>query len=315
MHDNLCRTAPDPEFCKKVLPNVNSTDIFFYGRYVVEESATKSKRFLTVVDEFKKKSSKSSAPALDDCHELAELNDDFVTTSYSKLKGTSKILPRKDSEDVEAHLSAMMTNQQACLDSMDEMDTPQDVKSGVFAEIETDRKLFGVSLSIFQQGWAPPKKNEPRWKPPPNLHRFALNHGEMSLKMSKHWHQAFHQFSGRRHCLEAEEGTVKIAEIVAVKKDGTGNFTTITEAIEAAPKNSDGKNGYFMIYVGEGVYEEYVTIPKHNTYLMMIGDGINKTIITGNHSNRGGWTTFKSATFSESSIIIGNYKILFLKNK
>jgi hypothetical protein len=30
---------------------------------------------------------------------------------------------------------------------------------------------------------------------------------------------------------------------------------------------------------------------------MMIGDGINKTIITGNHSVVDGWTTFGSPTF------------------
>ncbi|KAL7239522.1 hypothetical protein ACSBR2_005421 [Camellia fascicularis] len=30
---------------------------------------------------------------------------------------------------------------------------------------------------------------------------------------------------------------------------------------------------------------------------MMIGDGINQTIITGNHSMADGWTTFNSATF------------------
>ncbi|CAN6843093.1 unnamed protein product [Brassica oleracea] len=36
--------------------------------------------------------------------------------------------------------------------------------------------------------------------------------------------------------------------------------------------------------VMEGVYEEYIVIEK-KSYLMMSGAGINRTIITGNHSS------------------------------
>ncbi|KAG5598263.1 hypothetical protein H5410_029633 [Solanum commersonii] len=44
---------------------------------------------------------------------------------------------------------------------------------------------------------------------------------------------------------------------------------------------------------------EYVSIAKYKKYLMMIGDGINQTIITGNHSyNVDGYTTFNSSTFA-----------------
>ena len=54
-----------------------------------------------------------------------------------------------------------------------------------------------------------------------------------------------------------------------------------------------------MIYVTAGLYQEYVSIPKNKRYVMMIGDGINQTIITGDHNNVDGWTTFNSATFGE----------------
>ncbi|EXB33525.1 putative pectinesterase/pectinesterase inhibitor 7 [Morus notabilis] len=56
-----------------------------------------------------------------------------------------------------------------------------------------------------------------------------------------------------------------------------------------------------LIYVKAGVYEEYVSIEKKKKYLMMIGDGINQIIITGNRSVVDGWTTFKSATFVKNS--------------
>ncbi|KAI8026114.1 putative pectinesterase/pectinesterase inhibitor 7 [Camellia lanceoleosa] len=53
-----------------------------------------------------------------------------------------------------------------------------------------------------------------------------------------------------------------------------------------------------MIYVVGGVYEKYVSIAQNKPYLMMVGDGINKTVITGNHSVADGWTTYSSPTFA-----------------
>lgn len=103
----------------------------------------------------------------------------------------------------------------------------------------------------------------------------------------------------RRKLLQAEADAVQVSDIVTVIQNGTGNFTTIKEAIAAAPNKTDGSNGYFLIYVTAGLYEEYVEIPKNKRYVMMIGDGINQTVITGNRSVVDGWTTFNSATFSK----------------
>ncbi|KAK1403076.1 Pectinesterase [Heracleum sosnowskyi] len=91
---------------------------------------------------------------------------------------------------------------------------------------------------------------------------------------------------------------VPISDLVIVSKDGSGNFTTIKETVAMAPNNSLASDGYFLIYVVAGVYEQYVTIPKSNKYLMMIGDGINQTVITGNHNVVDGCTTFNSPTFA-----------------
>ncbi|KDP23442.1 hypothetical protein JCGZ_23275 [Jatropha curcas] len=85
--------------------------------------------------------------------------------------------------------------------------------------------------------------------------------------------------------------------MVLVNPNGTGDFPTISDAVNAAPNDTTSENGYFVIYVVAGVYNEYVSIPKNKKYLMMIGDGINQTIITGNRSVVDGWTTFNSATF------------------
>lgn len=77
----------------------------------------------------------------------------------------------------------------------------------------------------------------------------------------------------------------------------TDNFPTITEAVAAAPNHTFPEQGYFVIYARAGLYEEYVVISNKKRNIMLIGDGINKTIISGNHSFIDGWTTYNSSTF------------------
>ncbi|XP_006658632.1 probable pectinesterase/pectinesterase inhibitor 17 [Oryza brachyantha] len=60
-----------------------------------------------------------------------------------------------------------------------------------------------------------------------------------------------------------------------VAKDGTGNFTTIGQALEAAPPG----RGWYGVFIKAGVYEETVNISRHSVVLW--GEGIGKTIITG----------------------------------
>lgn len=90
---------------------------------------------------------------------------------------------------------------------------------------------------------------------------------------------------------------VPLNQSVLVARDGSGNFTLIGDAIEAAPNNTNPEDGYFAIFISEGVYEENIVVAKNKKNLILIGAGINKTIITGNRSVIDGWTTFNSATF------------------
>lgn len=94
-------------------------------------------------------------------------------------------------------------------------------------------------------------------------------------------------------------GGIAVNNVVIVSPYGGSNFTSISQAVEFAPFNSKSEDGYFIIYAMEGVYEEYITIPKHKKNIMLLGVGINRTIITGNHSVLDGWSTFNSATFSK----------------
>ncbi|XP_061999449.1 pectinesterase/pectinesterase inhibitor PPE8B-like [Rosa rugosa] len=69
---------------------------------------------------------------------------------------------------------------------------------------------------------------------------------------------------------------------VIVSKDWTGNFQKIMQAVEAVPDHSRKR---FAILVKRGVYKENVDINVKKTNLVLIGEGMDVTTITGHKSN------------------------------
>ncbi|GJS62979.1 putative pectinesterase [Tanacetum coccineum] len=87
---------------------------------------------------------------------------------------------------------------------------------------------------------------------------------------------------------------------VVVALDGSGNFTSIQEAVDSAGSRRRGKK--YVIYVKAGIYQEYVEIQHKVRNIKMFGDGINKTIITGNrHAGGDTLATPKAGDLKESA--------------
>ncbi|KAJ7966362.1 Pectinesterase [Quillaja saponaria] len=81
---------------------------------------------------------------------------------------------------------------------------------------------------------------------------------------------------------------------VTVAADGSGTYTKIMDAITNAPKRS---NNRYVIHIKTGSYREQVQVNYELWNIAMVGDGIGKTIITGDHSNTSGYPISQSATF------------------
>ncbi|XP_065860439.1 probable pectinesterase/pectinesterase inhibitor 20 [Euphorbia lathyris] len=288
----LCKFTPDPAYCRSLLPNRNS-NVYDCARFSVRRSISQSRKFLDLVNDYLTRRSSltlSAIRALEDCKFLAELNFDFLSSSFQTVNTTSKTLSSIKADDIQTLLSAIITNEQTCLESL--QSEAASLENGLSSPLFNDTKLYSVSLAFFTKGWVPRTRT---WKHRGNnLPGFA--NGRLPLKMSRKTLEVYQSVS-RRKLLQAGESGVLVSDIVTVNQNGTGDFVTINDAIAAAPNKSSGANGYFMIYVTTGVYEEYVNIAKNKRYLMMVGDGINQTIITGNRSVADGWTTFNSATF------------------
>ncbi|KAL9322468.1 hypothetical protein ACSQ67_010521 [Phaseolus vulgaris] len=60
----------------------------------------------------------------------------------------------------------------------------------------------------------------------------------------------------------------------------------------------------FVIYIKEGIYQEYVQVTKDMTHVVFIGDGGKKTRITGNKNFIDGINTYKTSTIGDYFVAI-----------
>lgn len=280
----ICNDTLYPSWCKSVLTNHTADNVYDYGRFLVQQSLWKSHSFLNTVNGYLKRPStlsKAAIAALQDCQLLTGLNIDFLGSSLYTLNKSNGTLSTLKADDTQTLLSAILTNQQTCWDGLQAATHARSVEKDLSVPLLNDTKLYSVSLAMFTEGWVPKRQQE------------ALE-------------AEIYTWQRVRKLLQTgddDQKKVLVRDTVVVNQDGSGNFTTINDAIDAAPNNTAASEGYFLIYVQSGVYEEYVSIPKKKRYLMMIGDGINQTIITGNRSVEDGWTTFNSATFGKSCTV------------
>ncbi|XWS60081.1 hypothetical protein CRYUN_Cryun07bG0003600 [Craigia yunnanensis] len=86
--------------------------------------------------------------------------------------------------------------------------------------------------------------------------------------------------------------STKVKAHLVVAKDGSGNFRTVQAALDAAAKRK--RTSRFIIYVKRGVYRENIEVANTNYNIMLVGDGMKRTIITSSRSVKTGYTTYSS---------------------
>jgi pectinesterase len=300
--ETICGSTVDPTYCKNVLANQNG-NIYDYGRISIRKSLSQSRKFMNSMDSYLQDSSSlshSTIRALEDCRILADLSFEYLSNTYATTNQSNNVLSSSQAEDFETFLSAVLTNQQTCLDGLNTIAFDQRVKNDLSSSLSDDIKLHSVTLALFKKGWVPENKIRTSWQQ--NGRHLNFKNGRLPLKMSNKARAIYD--SARHHGRKllqtvGVEDSVVVSDIVVVSQDGSGNFTTINDAIAAAPNNTVASDGYFFIFISKGVYQEYVSIPKNKKYLMMVGEGINQTVITGDHNVADGFTTFNSATFGK----------------
>lgn len=213
--------------------------------------------------------------ALNACSRLIQDAMDHVNMS---IASTSLQTTLDSVGDVRTWLSTAITDQQTCLDGLKEFENiPPSLRGEINASMVNATIFTSNSLAIISKIPAIVQGGEV------SVHRKVLQKSVKDL----HRH--------RRRLVEAD-----LRPNLKVAKDGSGDYETITEAVNAMPKRSKHR---FFIYVKEGEYKENVVVDTNSWNLMIYGDGMGKTVVSSNLNHVDGVGTYDSATLSKSQTL------------
>ncbi|KAI9115317.1 hypothetical protein K1719_013636 [Acacia pycnantha] len=310
----LCKFTLYPKLCRSMLSVISSTpsDPYNAGKFSVKQSLKQAKKLLKVFDDFLRSNRHSqSSPevrALDDCRDLSLLNLDYLEAVAADLQGAAT-LSAELTDKVESYLSAVTTNHYTCYDGL--VAANSNIGKVVGVVLRNVTEMYSVSLGLVSEALNRNVKNKFKIRKhglPSQSYKVRQPLQKLIQVLREKY--SCNKTSSSSNCRsrrservierESESKGILLNKYAIVSHYGNDNFTSIGEAIAAAPTDLRPEDGYFLIYVREGYYEEYVIVPKHKKNILLIGDGINQTIITGNHSVIDGWTTFNSSTFAVS---------------
>ncbi|CAI0459756.1 unnamed protein product [Linum tenue] len=184
--------------------------------------------------------------------------------------------------DLTTWLSAAMTYQETCLDGFVNVSSVAGAKMKDFMNKSMELTTNGLDIvtglnslfSSFQPDQAGPGRRLLNADPFPN------------------W------VPDRFRRLLEDSGTLQISPDVVVAEDGSGDSKSINEGLKLLEKAKKKKkeDEVVVLYVKAGTYKEYVEVTKNLDNMAMIGDGADKTVITGDKNFIDGVSTYHTST-------------------
>ncbi|KAM3224431.1 hypothetical protein ACQJBY_057666 [Aegilops geniculata] len=278
----ICSSTPYPGACRMALSSSASRaakDPFAASVQFAMARAASARVLALNLSSARRSRAVLPPSSMDDCAELLDI-------SHGQL---GDALGAGSVHDATTWLSAALTNQGTCADSLDAVPASSG-REGVRQRVGALAEFIGTALAlhaILKGGSAtPPPSATPTQSSTPSNRAFPSWVSDHDRKL-----------------LESAAGGMTPDAVVAL--DGSGTHRSIGEAIAAvtaaamAPVGSS-KAGVGaarkVIYVKAGRYEETVRISRRQRNVMLMGDGKGKTVIVGHRSAADGYTTYASAT-------------------
>lgn len=266
-----CGFTRYPALCVRTLAGSGSADILsaLVNKTILETNLPPSYfAQITSLSETQGAQAQHAKAVTDHC-------EDAMTLSLKRLEQSREALrePGKNKADVQTWLSAAMTLQDSCKDSargVGPLSLSGDAAARLSQKMDYLAQLTSNALALVN-------RITHRRKP-----------GKTDKDRDASETRGFPNWVYKRDRRLLQSTTEKANAVVA--KDGTGNYETVSEAIQAA------SGGRFVIYVKAGVYKEKIVANKDG--ITLIGDGKYSTIITGDDSVAGGSSLRGSATFT-----------------
>ncbi|MBA0598266.1 pectinesterase [Gossypium raimondii] len=263
----FCERAVDKKSCSVLLSEMASNttlkmkDAGDVLQAFLEQSKVRMQNAMNVAKKFKHRvNNPGEQAALADCMELMESSMDRIMDSIVAVEKQDAI----SYSNAHTWLSSVLTNHVTCLDGLE--GSARTLMEPGFNDLISRAR---TSLAIFVS--FSPRKTK---LIDPLIDRFPSWVSNKDRKL-----------------LQSLPNEIKANVVVA--KDGSGKYKTLGEAVAAAPDKSKTR---YIIYVKKGTYKENVEIGKNKKNLMIVGDGMKSTIITGSLNVIDGSTTFRSAT-------------------
>ena len=228
---------------------------------ILQTAISKSEELLNQLLDFGNDIIEKQKGTIPDCNELQQITPSCLQRSVSLIQDAPIINQRKLADAI-AQLSAALTNKNTCLEGLDSASGPLLLTLRLWNSIDHTYKHVSNALSILSR-----QKNNNN------------NRRLMDMDVPK-W--VSRKLKSRTRILK---GGYDLSKVLTVASDGTGNFTTITDAINSAPNNSNDKT---IIYVKQVDYVENVEIPSNKPNIFLRGEGTGATKITGNRSAKDG---------------------------
>ncbi|KAM0909780.1 hypothetical protein ACQ4PT_014600 [Festuca glaucescens] len=276
LHRDVCVStlASIPGLARKPLGDVIS-EVVVRAASAVRAAASNSTSYLSRPQRLRTR----DRLALADCLELFGHTLDQLGTAAAELSASNRSA-EESVAGVQTVLSAAMTNQYTCLDGFAGPSAEEDgrVRPCIQGRIYHVAHLVSNSLALLRR-----------------LPQRELRHGREAFEeygpVRRGGFPSWVSGGDRRRL----QGSVAAAADAVVAKDGSGNFTTVGEAVAAAPNNSATR---YVIHIKAGGYFENVEVGSEKTNIMLVGDGMWKTVIKASRNVVDNYTTFRSATLA-----------------
>ncbi|TKY61157.1 Pectinesterase 3 [Spatholobus suberectus] len=278
LYPELCFStiASEPGLAHKVSSHKNVIEVSLNITTGIVE-----RNYFTIQKLLHRSLTKRQKTALHDCLETIDETLEELHKAMDDLKdypSNSKKPLSQHADDLNTLISSAITNQETCLDgfSHDEADKRlrQHLEGGQVHVEHLCSNALAMTKNLTHADVAPHHNNT----------RKLMEADDDDRIKWPDWISA-----ADRRLLQT--GTLNPDLVVAA--DGTGDFTTVSAAVAAAPEKSTKR---YVIKIKAGVYRENVDVPKKKTNIMFVGDGRTNTIITASRNVVDGSTTFNSAT-------------------
>ncbi|XP_028064528.1 pectinesterase-like [Camellia sinensis] len=275
----LCHRALDQSSCSamvselappEILMQMNGVDLL--QAFLKKSESGIRKTMKTVSNINRQINDKREQAAIVDCMELMEVSLGRVMDSVVAIgKRTAG-----SHSDAHSWLSGVLTNHVTCLDGLTGS-TRSMMETELNDMVARARASLAMVVAVS-----------------PLEHDEVSNSNQLELSLAiPRLNGEFPRWVTTRDRKLLKTSPKDINADVVVAQDGSGNYGTVNEAVSSVPDNG---NTRYVIYVKQGTYNENVVIGSNKKNVMLVGDGMDLTIITGNLNVIDGSTTFDSAT-------------------